>query len=258
MFSVMSAGTSGLESQNLWLNAIATNIANNQTPGFGERVSVLASSSGEKLRSAFRSVGNQIIEPSLSLTSGAHLEENVPVFSNQVMATSNPHDVAIDGNGFFVVKTANGSLGYTRAGTLQIDSQGHLELPNGNVMYPPITIPAGSSWYVTPDGTVMAGLPGQAFKPVGQLQVALIPNPAGLISSGYNLYGLSVASGTPVLVKPGQNGAGLLQTSALNASGVNMASELTDLIQAQGAYQMNAKILAISQSLDKGLTQIIT
>ena len=258
MFSVMNAATSGLESQNEWMNAISTNTANNQTPGFGRRIDVQAPASGNIIRPQSTFIGHQIIHPPLALTPGAYLSQDSPVFSNQIMNTSNIHDVAIAGSGFLAVKTANGSLAYTRAGLLQTDTLGHLEVPGGYLIDPPVTIPAGASWNITPHGRILAALPGKSARQVGQLQLALIPNPSGLKGIGQNLYVLSQTTGTPVMVNPGQRGSGILQTAALNASGVNMASELTDLIQAQEAYQMNAKIVAVSQSLDKGLSQIVT
>lgn len=258
MFSIMSAGASGLQSQNLWLNAISTNIANNQTPGFGERLTVLGSSPGNVIRPPGTVVGNQVIGPPLALTPGTSLAQDAPVFSNQATHTSHPHDVAILGPGFLTVQTAGGSLAYTRAGTLQVDSQGHLTVAGGYQISPPITIPVGASWHVSSHGRILVSQPGLATRQAGQLTLALIPNPAGLLGIGHNLYSLSAASGAPIIVNPGQKGAGLLQPGSLNASGVDMASALTDLIQAQGAYQMTAKILAVSQSLDKGLSQIIT
>ncbi len=258
MFSIMTSAASGLESQNYWLNAVATNTANNQTPGFGRRVTMIASASGNTIRSAGTTVGRQVIQPSLGVTPGAYLAQDSPIFSNQFMSTSNSHDVAIVGNGFLAVKMGNGTVAYTRAGLLQQDSQGHLVVPGGYLLQPPVNIPLGASWNITSGGKVMAALPGQNARQVGQLKLALIPNPGGLNALGQNLYGLTPAAGTPVMTNPGQNGAQLLQPSALNTSGVNMASAMTDMIQAQQAYQMNAKMLAVSQSLDKGLSQIVT
>ncbi len=258
MFSIMSTAGSGLQAQNYWMNAISENTANSQTPGFGRRIEVIAPDSGNIIRPQGTRVGNQVIQPPLGVTPGAHLAQDSPVFSNHIRATSNAHDVAIAGNGFLAVKMGNGSIAYTRAGLLQQDAQGHLVVPGGYRIEPPVTIPSGATWNITPGGQIMASWPGQNARKVGQLKLALIPNPGGLKGIGQNLYVLSVATGTPIMANPGQNGAGLLQPSALNASGVSMTQELTDVIQAQAAYQMNAKILAISQSLSKGMSQIVT
>lgn len=258
MFSVLHAAESGMTASNLWLNAISSNMANSQTPGYGQRLVGFGASADVVSRSAGRTVGAQTVQPALGYTPGAFMTQDAPSFASQIISASSAHDVAVNGPGFLVVKTASGSLAYTRDGSLQVDAKGQIGLPGGTLLEPPVTVPPGESWQVAPDGAVMAGPAGQAMKPIGQIAVALIPNPEGMVSVGSNLYQLSPASGPAVAAAPGTAGRGLLQVGALNGSGVSLASQMVDMIQAQTAYSVSAKVIAVQETLSKGLTQIVT
>jgi len=156
--------------------------------------------------------------------------------------TNNPLDLAIQGNGFFQVSLPDGRTAYSRDGTFSIDGQGRLVTQDGLPTNPPINIPPNAkSVNVAPDGEVSVMLPGQV-QPVrvGQLVVAQFVNPAGLESRGNNLYMETGASGQPQLSNPGTNGAGRLQSGFLEASNVNVAEELVNMVIGQRAYQMDA------------------
>ncbi|MCY0908202.1 MAG: flagellar hook basal-body protein [Sulfobacillus thermotolerans] len=258
MFSVLHAAQSGIEVSNLWLNAIASNVANNQTPGYGERLTAFSNGPNVVSRAAGRMVGSQTVQPELGYTAGAFMSQDVALFGTQMMSSSNPHDVAINGSGFFQVKTANGTVAYTRDGSLQEDGQGQLTLPGGSLLDPPVTVPPGQEWAIAPNGTVMAGPAGQPLKAIGTISLALFANPEGLISVGHNLYQASLASGPAILAAPGTQGAGTLEDGALNGSGVSLASQLVDMIVAQTAYSASAKVMSVQETLSRGLTQITT
>jgi hypothetical protein len=127
--------------------------------------------------------------------------------------TSNNLDIAIKGNGFFQVQLPDGTTGYTRDGSLQVDGAGQLVTNNGYVVQPGITIPNNAqSVTIAPDGTVNVALPGQtAPQAVGQLNLASFVNPAGLEPKGQNLWAETSASGSPNAGAPGSNGLGVLQ-----------------------------------------------
>ncbi|MCY0878399.1 MAG: flagellar hook-basal body complex protein [Firmicutes bacterium] len=113
----------------------------------------------------------------------------------------------------------------------------------------------GENFRISATGVVTASGP-TGSKVVGQIKLAMIPNPAGLVSLGNNLYGLTANSGTPQVVNPGQNGSGLLQASAVNQSGVSLAESLVNLIQAETAYSANAKVIAVDQQVIQSTTNL--
>jgi flagellar basal-body rod protein FlgG len=254
MFSVLGIGASGLAAQNDVLNAIAANIANLNTPGYGSSEPALASMGSVAARPAGTSLLGQTLNSGLSLTSGAGMVANTPIFSNDVQTTQAPSNLAIEGNGFFMVSGSNG-LAFTRAGMFELDSGGQLVLPGGQKLYPPISIPVGEQFSVSADGVVTVSGPNGS-QVVGQIKIASIPNPQGLVSEGDSLYGLSANSGQPTMTTPGQNGTGTLVASALNQSGFNLAQNMVDLVQAETAYSVNAKMISVDAQVIQSTTNL--
>jgi flagellar basal-body rod protein FlgG len=179
---------------------------------------------------------------------------NAPVFSNDVVSTSSPANLAIEGNGFFMVSGASG-MAFTRAGMFQVDAGGELVLDNGYKLYPPVTVPAGENFSIAADGVVTVSSP-TGPQVVGQVKLASIPNPQGLVNLGDGLYGLSANSGSPTTTIPGQNGTGTLQSSAVNQSGTNLAQNFVNLVQAETAYAMNAKVISVDQQITQSTTNL--
>ncbi len=172
--------------------------------------------------------------------------------------TTNPLDVAIKGNGFFEVQMPDGTTGYSRDGSFQVNSQGQLVTNNGYTVNPGITIPTNAqSVTIAADGTVSVALPGQALpQTVGQLQLANFVNPAGLEPKGQNLYAETAASGTPNTGAPGANGTGQLQQGFVETSNVNVVEELVSMIQTQRAYELNSKAISTSDQMLQKLGQL--
>ncbi|MCY0899162.1 MAG: flagellar hook-basal body complex protein [Firmicutes bacterium] len=254
MFSVLGIGASGLATENDVLTAVAANIANLNTPGYGSQQPELASGVSTTVRPGGATLLGQALNGGLSVNAGAMLVGNTPEFSSVVEPTQHATNLAIRGNGFFIVSTPNG-LAFTRAGLFEIDAGGELVLPGGAKLYPPIYLPLGEAFRISADGVVTASGP-TGSKVVGQIKLALIPNPAGLVSLGNNLYGLSANSGTPIVGNPGQNGTGLLQPSAVNQSGTSLAQSLVNLIQAETAYSANAKVISVDQQVIQSTTNL--
>lgn len=254
MFSVLGIGANGINTQSDVLNAIAANIANANTPGYGARQTAIASTGNAVIRPRGATLLGQTLNSSVSMNAGAALVGNSPVFTNGVQTSTTASNLAVQGNGFFMVSVPGG-IAFTRAGMFQIDSGGELVLPNGAKLYPPVNIPQGQKFTVAADGVVTVQGPNGPTT-VGQVKLASIPNPQGLIAQGNNLYGLSANSGTPTVTKPGQNGTGTLMSSALNQSGTNLASNLVDLVQAETAYSVNAKVVSIDQQVIQSTTNL--
>ncbi|MDD2547855.1 MAG: flagellar basal-body rod protein FlgG, partial [Burkholderiaceae bacterium] len=172
--------------------------------------------------------------------------------------SQNRLDVAINGNGFFEVTQPDGTIGYTRDGSFEVDSQGRLVTASGQPIAPGITIPQGAtSVTIGADGAVSAVIAGGAApQPLGNLSMASFINPAGLEPIGGNLYKESAASGQPQQGTPGTNGLGILKQGFLETSNVNVVEELVTMIQTQRAYEMNSKAISTSDQMLAKLAQL--
>jgi flagellar basal-body rod protein FlgG len=252
--SVLGIGASGLNAQSDVLGAIAANIANMNTPGYGSTEPALASTPSAVVRAPGAQLSGQTLNTGLTMTTGVGMVANAPVFSNNVQTTNSPSNLAIEGNGFFMVSGPNG-LAFTRAGMFQLDSGGELVLEGGQKLYPPVIVPSGEKFSVAADGVVTVSTP-TGPKTVGQVKLASIPNPQGLVSQGGGLYGLSPNSGKPTISVPGQNGTGTLASSAVNQSGTNLAQNLVNLVQAETAYSLNAKVISVDQLIIQSTTNL--
>ena len=170
--------------------------------------------------------------------------------------TSNPLDMAINGQGFFQVLLPDGTTAYTRDGQFHSDSQGALVTSGGYHVQPAITIPANSlSVTVARDGTVSVTRAGTTTPTtVGTIQLVNFVNPAGLQSMGENMYLETAASGTANTNTPGTNGLGLLQQSYVETSNVNVVEEMVNMIETQRAYEMNTKAISTTDQMLQDLS----
>ena len=153
----------------------------------------------------------------------------------------------------------DGTTGYTRDGSFQVDAQGVLVTNNGYPVQPGITIPASAQSVTIGQrrhGQRHAAGPGAGRRSVGQLQLASFVNPAGLEPKGQNLFAETAASGTPNTGTPGQNGLGAVQQGFVETSNVNVVEELVAMIQTQRAYELNSKAIQTSDQMLQKLAQL--
>ena len=172
--------------------------------------------------------------------------------------TSNTLDMAIQGNGYFQVTTPTGETGYTRDGTFALAADGTLVTADGYTVQPGLQIPSAATGVtINHSGQVQVTLANQtAPQTVGQLQLAVFPNEAGLDAQGGNLFVQTVASGGPVTGKPGTTGFGSVMQGFVETSNVNVVTEITNLITAQRAYEMNSKVITSSDEMMSTLTNL--
>jgi len=239
----------GMEALETKLDVIANNMANINTTGF------------KKDRANFEDLfyrQNKLpgsIDADGNLTStGVEVGLGTRVSSTQtnhgqgaLQTTENPLDLAIEGDGFFEVTTANGEY-YSRAGNFGINAEGNLVLGSahtGWLLNPPINIPLDAvDIVVSSNGDVQYRTSGQtALQSAGQIQLSTFINPDGLLKLGDNLYQESAASGTPNQDNPGNPGFGVLAQGALEASNVEPVQELIDLITTQRAFELNSQVV---------------
>jgi flagellar basal-body rod protein FlgG len=250
----------GMEAQQTQLDTITHNLANVGTNGYKRSHAVFEDLMYQNLRQAGANTTEQTTLPTgLQVGLGTRAVATTRIFSQgNLLQSANPLDVAIRGSGFFEVQMPDGTTGYTRDGSFQVNAQGQLVTNNGYAVQPGITIPANAqSTTIGADGTVSVTVPGQAAaQTVGQLQLANFVNPAGLDPKGQNLFAETAASGTATTGTPGQNGLGDLRQGFVESSNVNVVEELVAMIQTQRAYELNSKAIQTADQMLAKLGQI--
>lgn len=168
------------------------------------------------------------------------------------LATGDPMDIAIDGDGFLEVTLPNGTAAYTHGGSLKLDAEGRLMTSTGATLSPAVTVPLESeSVEIRPDGTVIAAATDGTRQVVGQLRMVRFENPEGLVQIGQNLLVPSVASGVPLDGVPGEPGVGVLVSGILEGSNIDPREEYLRVVQAQRAYELNVRAM---KTVDEMLT----
>jgi len=258
--SLYTAAT-GMDAQQLKMDTIAHNLANANTTGF-KKVSAqfedllsetLRVASGPDARGGTSSPSP--LQVGLGVRAGSTSRS---LAQGDLVQTSNPLDVAVQGNGFFRVQQAGGEPAYTRAGNFRVDATGKLVTPNGQLIEPGITIPAETTAItIKPDGTVQATLPGrEAPSEVGQIELYSFTNPGGLQALGGNLLQASAASGEATAARPGEQGTGTLAQGYLESANVKAVEEMIDMISTQRAYELNSKVIQTADQMLQRLSSI--
>jgi flagellar basal-body rod protein FlgG len=250
----------GMEAQQTQLDHISHNLANTATNGYKKSHAVFEDLMYQNLRQSGANSSEQTTLPTgLQVGLGTRAVATSRSFTQgNLQQSSNPLDVAVRGSGFFEIQMPDGTPGYTRDGSFQVNAQGQLVTNNGYAVQPGITVPANAqSVTIANDGTVTVAMPGQtAPQTIGQLQLVNFINPAGLEPKGQNLYTETAASGTPTTGTPGQNGLGALQQGFVETSNVNVVEELVGMIQTQRAYELNSKAIQTSDQMLQRLAQL--
>jgi len=250
----------GMEAQQTQLDHISHNLANSATNGYKKSHAVFEDLMYQNLRQSGAASTEQTQLPTgLQVGLGTRAVATSRNFSQgSLQTTERSLDVAIRGNGFFEIQMPDGTTGYTRDGSFQVNAQGQMVTNNGFPVQPGITIPANATGItVSQEGLVSVTVPGQAQpQQVGQLQLTNFINPAGLEPKGQNLYTETAASGTPNTGTPGQESFGQLQQGALETSNVNVVEELVGMNQTQRAYELNSKAIQTSDQMLQRLTQM--
>ncbi len=253
MSSALWIAKTGLEAQQTRMATISNNLANAATTGFKRDRAVFV----DLLYQNRTQVGAQSSEdtqmPSgLNTGTGVRTVATEKLFTQgSIVQTENSLDVAIQGRGFLQVLMPDGTIGYTRDGTLQLDNAGQLVTSMGYPIDPGVTIPDNTlSITIGSDGVVSAATQGTAApSQVGTIQLADFINPTGLQAMGNNLYTESAASGSPQTGTPGLDGLGTLMQGALEGSNVNTVEELVNMIETQRAYEMNSKAISTADQM---------
>jgi flagellar basal-body rod protein FlgG len=250
----LSIAATGMSAQQLNVEVIANNIANINTTGFKrsraeftdllyqvERVNGIPNGSGASAIPEGAQLG---LGTRLSAIRSVHLQ-------GPLANTGNKLDVALNGEGWFQVTSPNGETLYTRAGAFNTNETGKIVTADGYEVQPSMSVPQGTTEVqINSTGEVYAYISGQSTQQlIGQISLANFANSAGLEALGSNYYRETVSSGTPTSGVAGQIGFGSIEQGYLENSNVDPVKEMTDLISAQRAYEINSKVIQAADEM---------
>ena len=253
MRSLHTAAT-GMMAQELNVQVISNNIANMRTTGYKRQRAEFQDLLYQHLRRVGTATSDQgnILPVGVELGSGVKTVGTPRVMSQgNLLPTEKELDVAIRGEGFFRIQLPDGRVAYTRDGSFELDAQGRIVSVQGNVVQPGLTVPQnGRNVTINAQGQVSVMVPGTTTPTqIGQLELAMFVNKGGLQAIGDNLYLETPASGPAQNGTPGNEGFGDLQQGTLEQANVEAVKEISDLIAAQRAYEMNAKVITSSDQM---------
>lgn len=257
----LDIGATGMLAQQMNVDVISNNIANMTTTGFKrQRVDFK-----DLIYQNIDKPGAQSSDLNTVLPSGLQLGLGVRIGSvykiheqGALQITENPLDLAVTGDGFFQISMPNGETAYTRSGVFQISENGEIVNTQGYQLEPAIVVPPDAvSVEINENGEVFAEIAGQVdMVNLGQIQLSTFINPAGLEAVGDNLFLETTASGNPQVNNPGAENTGTIRQGALENSNVNVVEEITSLITAQRAYEMNSTVIRTSDEMLQSVSQL--
>jgi len=257
----LSIAATGMMAQQLHVEVISNNIANMTTAGYKRRRPEFQDLLYQNLRRTGASSSDlgTIVPTGVQLGLGVKPAAVYRIHEQgDMVSTENPLDLAIQGEGLFIVELPTGELAYTRDGSFQLSPAGLLITADGYTVSPGIVVPEDAiEVTINPEGLVQAKLQGQ-IQPVdlGQLETAIFSNEVGLEAIGNNFLIETPASGPPAVATPGTAGYGELLQGFLEGSNVNPVAEITALITAQRAYDLNSKVITASDEMMATVTQL--
>ena len=258
----LHTAATGMMAQELNVQVISNNIANMRTTGYKRQRAEFQDLLYEHVSRIGTQTSTQgnILPVGIDLGGGVRTVGTPRIMTQgTLLPTGNEFDVAIRGDGLFKILLPDGTFAYTRDGSFQMDAQGRIVTPKGNVVQPGITIPPNStSITINAQGQVSAQVAGQTTPQVlGQLTLTRFVNKAGLQPIGDNLFVETPASGPPQDGTPNTDGYGDLQQGNLEQANVEAVTEISDLIAAQRAYEMNAKVITASDQMLSATAQMM-
>lgn len=261
MIRSLWTGTTGMHGQQLNIDVIANNLANVSTTGFKKSKTDFQ----DLLYQTMKVPGAQTSADTESPTGilvglGVKPAAVTKVFTQgDLILTENELDIAIEGEGFLQVEVPNGNTNYTRSGALKRDSDGRLTNSDGYPIIPALTIPDGAREITISETGIVSAVIGDDTEAteIGNIELAIFTNNAGLRAVGKNLFEETGASGVPAVGTPGDDGYGTLLQTFLEGSNVNIVEELASMITTQRAYEINSKTIQTSDEMMQTTNQLI-
>jgi flagellar basal-body rod protein FlgG len=244
----------GMAAQQMNVEVISNNIANMNTVGYKTQRAQFEDLLYENVQrpGAQSSDTGTVVPTGVQLGAGVKTGTVYRITQQGAMTqTGGKLDIAINGRGYLQVQMPSGDIAYTRAGNLALNDQGQVVTADGYQIIPQMSVPQNASDIsISASGQVQVTIPGQvAPQQVGQLQLATFFNEAGLEAVGNNLFLQSGSSGQPVTGNPTSVGFGAIQQGYTEASNVDPVNEISSLIVAQRAYEMNSKVVTSADQM---------
>jgi flagellar basal-body rod protein FlgG len=255
----MNIAATGMQAQQTNVEVISNNIANMNTTAYNRRLPEFTDLLYQNVQrvGAFSSDNNTITPSGIQMGLGVKTTSVYRITEQGAMQlTNNTLDLAIQGKGYFQVLLPSGQTSYTRDGTFQLSPQGQIVTAEGYQVLPGINVPSNGVT-INSSGQVSVTIDGQTNPTIaGQLTLATFPNEAGLEAEGNNLFLQTQSSGNPIVSTAGSPGFGTILQGYLEQSNVNVVSEVTNLISAQRAYEMNSKVIQTTDSMMQTTSQL--
>lgn len=255
----LRTSASGMIAQQKMVDVIANNLANANTTGFKRSRASFEDVLYETVQGPKVIEGNGVLAP-MQIGRGVRLAAVTRIHGNGTMEiTGRPLDLAIEGDGFFQVKMPDGKMGYTRDGSFTLNDSGQLVSQAGYQLLPDVVMPPDASVVTISQNGTISVTAGDSGDPVelGRIELARFANPSGLLALGGNVYVETPASGQAVTGNPAEEGFGRVQQGSLEGSNVEVVQEMTDMIAAQRAYEINARAIRASEDMMKSIDDLI-
>jgi flagellar basal-body rod protein FlgG len=260
MLSTLATIETGLTAEQSQLDTIANNLANVNTVGFKQQQPMFETLLYQNNVQPGAASSNNTVYPSgLDMGTGVRVAAEKPILTQgNLQQTSNPLDLAIQGNGYFQVLQPSGQIAYTRDGAFELNQNGQIVTADGYQVLPNITVPPNAtSVTIATDGTISVTTPGSSTSTtIGQVQLASFVNPQGLQPVGQNLYLATSASGAAITGSPQNNGLGSINQGYLEQSNTDVVSSMVDLISAERAYELGTNVASAAGTDLQELSQM--
>ncbi len=260
MISALWTSATGMHSQQTNIDTISNNLANVNTTGFKKsRVNFEDLMYQNLNQPGTPNAQGEEIPVGVEVGHGSKVSATQKLFTEgDVKNTDNELDIMIEGDGFLQIRLPDGTMAYTKDGSLKQDSNGQIVTSDGYPVSPNLQIPENTTDIsITSDGTVNVKIGDQAeSESIGQLELYNFSNPAGLNSIGKNLYKRTTASGAPIGGTPGNNGLGTINQGYLEMSNVKVVEEMVNMIAAQRAYEVNSKSIKAADEMLQTANQL--
>ena len=257
----LDIAATGMIAQQRNVEVVSNNLANMNTTAFTRRRTEFH----DLLYQNLRRVGSTSSNAGTVVPSGVQLGLGVKLAAvyriheqGNLTATDNTFDLAVQGKGLFEITLPTGEAAYSRDGTFQLNANGEIVTHDGYPLQPGISVPDNAvDVTINAAGEVLVKIEGQVnLSNVGQIQIAVFQNDAGLEAVGNNLFIETPASGSAIAGNPAATDFGSILQGFLETANVNAVEEITELISAQRAFEMNSKVVTTADDVLNTISQM--